>query len=257
METISFQNTLLYQFKSLRAFSQVKHVISTKSSGNISFKTGESKDVIAVRQRVSDFLEVPLASLVVPQQTHSNKVAIVGREDQGKGAFEHDSAIAGVDALITKEKKTPLMALSADCPVIAFFDPLQEIIAVAHAGWRGAVAQMALATVEKMKKELGANPKDICAWIAPAIGPCCYEVSADLAREVVEKLPQGETFIHEKEGQVFFDLWKANRFQLLSAGVEQVEVAQTCTLCHPQEHFYSYRSDKEKAGRFGFFLSLV
>jgi copper oxidase (laccase) domain-containing protein len=46
------------------------------------------------------------------------------------------------------------------------------------------------------------------------------------------------------------DLGEANRRQLVSAGIPegQVEVSGLCTVCL-EEEFYSYRREREKAGR--------
>jgi copper oxidase (laccase) domain-containing protein len=46
------------------------------------------------------------------------------------------------------------------------------------------------------------------------------------------------------------DLWRANRDQLIAAGVpdSSIHVAGLCTACHA-EHFFSYRREGKRAGR--------
>ena len=48
-------------------------------------------------------------------------------------------------------------------------------VAVLHAGWRGLLAGIVAAGVDA----LGAGP--IAAAVGPSIGPCCYEVGAEVA----------------------------------------------------------------------------
>ena len=47
----------------------------------------------------------------------------------------------------------------------------------------------------------------------------------------------------------------ANRRWLADAGVKQIEVAETCTVCHHDE-FFSYRASGGRTGHFGAIMSL-
>ena len=81
------------------------------------------------------------------------------------------------------------------------------------------------------------------AAIGPGIGPCCYEVGA----EVLERFAGlGEGIA---DGRML-DLAEVARRQLRAAGVERVESAGLCTSCEP-ELFFSHRRDGERSGRQG------
>jgi hypothetical protein len=56
-------------------------------------------------------------------------------------------------------------------------------------------------------------------------------------------------------GRTYLDLWAANRVQLRTAGIEQIEVAGICTACHTEDWF-SHRAEKGKTGRFGALIAL-
>lgn len=58
---------------------------------------------------------IDASGLVCAKQSHGNTVAVVTEADAGKGAFDAESAIPGVDALITNRRKVPLAVFTADC----------------------------------------------------------------------------------------------------------------------------------------------
>ena len=67
----------------------------------------------------------------------------------------------------------------------------------------------------------------------------------------------GNKLISAKEGQLYVNLWEANRLQLVEAGLlaEHIEMADTCTDCQHQ-WFYSYRADGGQTGRMAAIIAL-
>ena len=65
------------------------------------------------------------------------------------------------------------------------------------------------------------------AAISPSAGPCCYEVGHHVRRVARTRLADADACFIEKDGRVFFDLWTANRNQLIAAGIrpDAVEIA--------------------------------
>ncbi len=160
------------------------------------------------------------------KQTHS---ADVVRADspgfQGEG-----------DALVTDQPGLLLEIRTADCISVLLFDPQKNVVAAVHSGWKGTCASITGKTVEKMSEWYGVNPQNILAAIGPAIRECCYEVGPEVSAEF------------GIEGRVRLDLAGFCRKQLLSAGVQQIVDLNICTMCNTDQ-FYSFRREKEKAGR--------
>jgi YfiH family protein len=127
-------------------------------------------------------------------------------------------------------------------------------VAAAHAGWRGTVADMAGAAVAALCR-LGARPKDIRAALLPSIGPCCFEVQADVADRFAAVVPES---VQQRQGRLYADLWTANRALLLRAGLEpgHIDAATRCTLCDPATYF-SYRRDGAQVGKTGQHLAFI
>jgi YfiH family protein len=168
------------------------------------------------------------------KQVHSNAVLLAG-ENQG---------CAGEgDALVSSTPGQRIGVRTADCVPILFADPDRHAVAAAHAGWRGTVAEIAVATVTRMQELYGSDPRRIHAAIGPAIGECCFEVGAEVAGQFVRWFPNVQILTH-------VDLVEANYRQLLISGLlpEHIDAPRLCTVCDP-DRFHSFRRDKEQSGR--------
>jgi purine-nucleoside/S-methyl-5'-thioadenosine phosphorylase / adenosine deaminase len=152
------------------------------------------------------------------------------------------------DAIISAQPGLAACVSVADCVPILIGDPRSGAVAAVHAGWRGTLAHTAERAVEALAREVGAHPGDLLAAIGPAIGPCCYEVSPDLARVFRDDL--GPRVAEPHSGCTRVDLWLANEIVLRKAGLsgERIEVLGRCTACEP-DTFFSHRRDRGRTGR--------
>lgn len=150
------------------------------------------------------------------------------------------------DALITDIPGAAVAVRTADCIPILLVDTRKRAVAAVHAGWRGTVQGIAAKAVGAMADRFGSRPRDMLAAIGPGIGPCCYEVGEEVARQFRGLFPERSGWA----GQTRVDLAEANRRQLVSAGLpgSAVWAAGLCTACLAQE-FFSWRREREKAGR--------
>jgi YfiH family protein len=257
-----------YRFASLAECDGLAHAVSTRLGGvstghlatlNLSYGVGDDPAVVVEnRQRLSAALGCVLDDWVAASQVHSTRVALVGEAERGRGAYQQTSALPETDALVTAQPGPLLSLRLADCTPILLFDPAHHAVGLAHAGWRGTVANIAAATVQAMAAAFGSRPGDLRAGIGPAIGPCCYAIGADVARQVQAALPWAADVLAEQPGgSLYLDLWEANRRALLAAGLrpEHVEVAALCPACHTDE-FYSHRAERGHTGRFGAMIGL-
>jgi hypothetical protein len=101
-----------------------------------------------------------------------------------------------------------------------------------------------------MRAQFGTHPEEVHAAIGPGIGVCCYEVGADVARQFGVSIETGE--------RAQIDLERENRKQLERAGVpfENIEASGICTFCDAGR-FFSFRREKESAGRMTSFIRLL
>lgn len=222
----------------------------------VAFFTGKTPGVDLAA--VAGLARMKPEHIYMPVQKHTNQVLVLGQEGpEGQKKPEEDGLTGPevADAVITKRTKVLLGIKVADCVPILLFSQTGGMVAVVHAGWRGTAAGILKKTIREMRR-LGAE-EDIKAAIGPAVGPCCYEVSRDVADAVVKETGPGD--YHTKSGQgIHLDLSAANRAQAVSEGVPHGSIwtLNRCTACNPGS-FHSFRRDGEAAGRQGGFIALI
>ena len=181
----------------------------------------------------------PPAGYVSLHQIHSDIVMRVGAGVQGR--------LGEGDALVSNKPGLWIGVRTADCAPLILADPPHRAAAVVHAGWRGTVSQIAGRALERMAAEFATRPEDVIAAIGPAIGACCYQVRADVARQFAAWWPERT----DLNGQTHIDLAGTLRRQLLLAGVEAANLSVTadCTRCGSDGRYHSFRRDGAAAGR--------
>ena len=231
------------------------------ASMNLSFTRGDAEEDVRTNYcLLGESLDLDMNHAVLSHQVHKTDIHIVTEEDMGRGLFPDKSPLFEVDGLMTNRKDIPLVTFFADCVPLMFYDPVKKVIATSHSGWKGTVGKIGEKTVTMMEQEMGCRREDILAVIGPSICQDCYEVSADVAHqfENVFSREQYEEMIIEKEnGKYQLDLWKANEFILLDAGIrrEHLAVTDLCTCCNP-EFLFSHRASHGKRGNLSVILCL-
>jgi len=162
--------------------------------------------------------------------------------------------IENYDGLMTNSSGKVLCTCYADCVPLLFFDPVKNVIASVHSGWKGTIKMIGQETVLKMIHEYNSKAEDILIGIGPSIGPCCFEVQEDIYEQFRKKLPIGA---FEDEGKMFVDLWNSNIYMLTQIGVkrENIECKGICTSCN-SNRFFSYRKGDKDSGRFTAFIMI-
>ncbi len=182
------------------------------------FSSGSDGDLrldVGARSRYGDLIgaSTPWATV---HQVHGSRVVDV------RTAGEQGDA----DALVTDQVDLPLAVFTADCLGVVI--DAGEVVAVAHAGWRGLDAGVLEAALSA-SSELGGRPQ--AAWIGPSIGSCCFEVGDEVADRFPDHVRQTTW------GTTSVDLRAAATDRL---GVDTIVDAR-CTRCTPG--LYSHREN--------------
>ena len=227
-------------FENVVAFTSTKQTFETK---NPRF-TGDSPDIFEKnRILLAEKLMIKPDQLVFPRQTHTNCVAEISGIP--------DEEIKETDALVTNKTGICLCVQTADCVPILLFDPIKNVIAAVHAGWRGTVKKIAEIAVQKMIQNYGSSPENIIAAIGPSISPDIYEVGDEVVDEVKKSIPNAEIVLLQNiSGKFQLNLWEANRQVLLENGLQpkNIGILGECSFSET-EKYYSARKEGIETGR--------
>lgn len=206
------------------------------------------------RSRLFSALSIEKPVLVFPRQVHGDAIACLTESDI---AGQENITIEETDAVITKLRHVILTTVHADCLVVYLLDPVNKVIGLVHAGWRGTRENIVAKTLDQMVDKLGAAREDMMAVIGPGLSACCFEVGPEVFFEFKLKFDYTEEYAKPmRQGKYLIDLKGLNTRQLEDAGVKQIHVTQYCTSCHP-ELFFSHRRDHGVTGRMGAGISLL
>lgn len=218
----------------------------------------DPENVSRNRRRVADALGIGLNRVVTTKQIHGNASAVVTEAYAGRGALDRASALSGFDNLVTQEAGVYLWMSFADCVPILLYDPDTPAIGISHAGWRGALAGAAGSAAKRMMDDGIASPAGLSAYIGPSIGPCCYEVGAEVWQAFAERWPGSVSTAARPGNRRLLDLWAAIGADLRDTGVsaERIHCAETCTADN-RHRFFSHRGDRGRSGRFAMIAGLA
>ncbi len=205
---------------------------------NCGLASGDAVDAVAEnRHRVA--VQLGVETLVTCHQTHSAKAVPVG----GAEGIEPWAPGQGprADAMATNVSGVALGVLTADCAPVLLLEPEAKVIAVAHAGWRGALSGVTDAVVVAMER-LGATRSAIQAAVGPCIAQPSYEVGAEFPGRFVEQAANAQVYFAkgDRDGHWQFDLAGYVVARLQAFGLGRVVAPEHDTYADDQR-FFSYR----------------
>jgi YfiH family protein len=181
-------------------------------------------------------LQISLTDVYNIRQVHGDRVVIASKSKVSAEKPED------ADALVTDQKGLAIVIRTADCLPVFLYDPAHEAIGLAHCGWKSTHRDILKNVVTVMKNQFATRPAALKIAFGPAIRHDSYEVG----EEFKEYFPDE---VSERSGRLCLDLVKANKRQLSAQGVlaENIHDCGVCT--YRDENYFSYRREKEKAGR--------
>lgn len=190
--------------------------------------------------------------LATAWQVHGNGVKVVTSDNANESEQRFDALTSNLEGILVGVK-------TADCVPILLSDPVSGAFSAVHAGWRGTVQSIVVKAVEKMTMTFGSDPADIIAAIGPAAGCERYEIGADVIEAFEKSIEGSDKYFEEtRPGHALIDLHRANRDQMISAGVtsNNIYTAPFCTMERP-DLFFSYRLEKGLYGKTGRLMSVI
>lgn len=222
------------------------------------FDDDEAENIYENRRRFLQLFEGTW-TLSAGWQVHGSDVRVVRDEKDARGPVGARGETEHCDALITDAAQVLVGVKTADCVPVLLGDARSRAVAAIHAGWRGTLDLIIPKAIARMRDEYGTEAADIRAAIGPAAGACCYEVGLEVIEAFRERFTDADELLTPtRDGHALIDLQRANRKQLIAAGVpsERIHVAPFCTMCRT-DLFFSYRREKLMHGRVGRLMSVI
>jgi YfiH family protein len=244
----------------LESYNEIAHFCTSREGGvsvgnyasfNLSPFTGDEELRFTENQQIlCDKLGIDSAHLIIPFQTHGSEIREINQTFLELSTEEKHQYLSGVDAIVTQLPGICVGVTTADCVPLLFFDPMKQVVAAVHAGWRGTCAGIAGRTVRFMVDTYGSRPADILVAIGPSISAEVYEVGAEVVDEFKAAGFDLSEIIEIRNNAIFLNLWKANQQLLVKAGIQDnhIEIAGICTFTE-HERFFSARRLGIKSGR--------
>ena len=177
------------------------------------------------------------------KQVHGAVVVDAGTRQAAQTEPEADASFARAAGVVCG-------VLVADCMPVLLANRAGTAAAAAHAGWRG----LSGGVVEAAIGAMGVPPREVVAWLGPAIGPQQFEVGSDVRDAFMHHDANAGTAFQPyqgRNGKFLCDLYVLARQRLRALGVTSISGGGYCTVS--ETRFYSYRRDKT-TGRMGAFI---
>lgn len=180
-------------------------------------------------------------SLVFTHQTHGKFGHIVHKTSDVPSTFFTQES----DFIITNQPNIALGILTADCLPLVLYDREHHVIALIHAGWKGAVQGIIQETIRILQTVHKSNPLSLEVWCGPAAKSCCYEVKEDFYSHFKDDICAKNAF-EKRDNKLFFSL---SHYANAILDAYSIPLSQRnfsshcCTVCSSE--YYSYRKDKK------------
>lgn len=234
------------QFRKLLEYENIVHCYTLKS-GNLNFRSydnEEKREIVKKNyEKICNELKIDYRNVIKPFQEHTSNVAYVENKTDIRPDLYSDN-YKSTDGLVTCKNDIALATTNADCVLLLFYDPVKNVIANTHAGWRGTFDRIAYNTVELMKEKYYCNSEDILCFICPAIRKCHFEVQDDVKNMCEEKfkytnrLDEIISIGEVKEGtqRYFIDNTLINKILLMEAGIKEENIydSNICSVCNKE-----------------------
>ena len=246
--------------KKLSKFSEISHGFFNKNGGvskgiykSLNCGVG-SKDK---KNNVKKNLKIVIKKICkkskeifLVKQNHSNRFLFLSKNTK----IKNRSITA--DAIITDKKDFPIAVLTADCVPILLFDKKRKMIAVIHAGWRGAFKGVISKVINFMLKK-GCDRKDIVVAIGPSITQKNYNVKLDFKNKFIKKHKKNKIFFKNRNKLIYFDLPNFIKSQLKFNKISKIDTINIDTYDKKNNFFSARRSIKLKHDDYGRNISII
>lgn len=227
---------------------------STVRMGNLSYLWGQPEDVDKARMNSLRQIGGERKNGVCFRPLNSDVIVDVDETYRGIGMGR--SLPLRADAVVTRSAGVGILLLLADCQAVSFFDPVNEVIAVAHCGRVSTDLQLARQVVAHMVKYYGSRPEEMLAFLGPSIAAPHYLFGAG----ITSVMSGWGSYLHRVGDDCYsVDIRGYNLEQLRLAGLHSKRIESADIDTYSSDDYFSHvRSSQDGVleGRFGTYLEI-
>ena len=222
---------------------------SIYKSLNCSFSSNDNlNNITKNRMAILNKFDLSLENLIVPEQSHSNKIMI----------FRVNKKVYKCDGIINTTPGIALGVLTADCCPILIGHKKKQLTGVIHAGWKGVINGILENFISKVS-QLNYEKNDLIFALGPSIGGNSYEVSKTFKMAFLKKYKESKYFFTPKIDKNFFNfnLRRCIISILRKNNISDIWSSKSDTYKYPNSYF-SYRYSVHRGYQdYGRMLSLI
>lgn len=217
--------------------ANVGAAVTTRAAGNLASHVGDEPALVVLRRRRLQRqlgLQQPIRWL---SQQHTATVSTWPK------------LIVPSDALVATNVGVACAVLTADCLPLLLTSADGQVVAAAHAGWRG----LAQGVLENTMAAMPVPAKQLMLWVGPAICQSCFQVGDDVRQAFNNRFPRDCIEQCFRRCSLDPTKWRLNLPQLatyqaqqLGIGRENITLSNACTACDA-DHWFSHRRRQEAA----------
>lgn len=249
LEYITFNILNKYKEKLTHGYFLKNGGVSTGIYSSLNFRIlgNDSKENVFRNTEIVK-KELKLNKVYKAVQAHTDNILILDNNNKNKYELENLND-EEYDSYVTDEKGISTVITTADCNPIIIYDPIKNVVANVHSGWKGTIKQIYLKTVKLMNLKFNCSYEDIIVCIGPSINKCCF-CSSDLEfkKQFTDIWPYEKEYITDKEnGEFYIDLPYVIKKDLINLGLkkENIVLSNICTVCN-SDICFSYRVSRKQ-----------
>ncbi len=224
-------------------------LIQIMTGSDYEFRSKENEELSS-----RDFSEVLKINHLNPNatyhvhQVHGDRIVLV--DDTSKGTPSPYGLMLGpADGLITTLKDVALVIKTADCVPLVIYDPVGEVQASLHSGWRGTLLQIGPKAIQMMQSHFGSNPKDLYATLGPSISQESFQVRDDVVTRWQKTFDFADEVIDRRDREFsYIDIKTTIVKSLQDFGMEDDKIYISDVDTFTQTAFHSYRREGKGCG---------
>lgn len=242
------------KFKVLEKYNdKINHMITLRHGGvssgvykSLNIRTVGKDNIKNVYQNLEimcNNMKIKSGDIYKAKQDHTDNILILENDNKKEYVFSELSKKC-YDGYITDKNGINTLVTTADCNPIIIYDPVNNVFANVHSGWKGTLKKISRKAAIIMHDRFGSKFHNMIVCIGPSIRKCCFTSMEDEFKEKFISVFKDEKkyITRDEEGRYHFDLIYVivNDFIELGIKKENIKVANICTCCNEKD-FYSFR----------------